>query len=159
MLVWCVKKRISIYSSFLLFCPKAERSPLPWPQGDKRDYNELLAQFQNATPARAAYSDPSQPSASTSTAQTTTSPQQIKSWLDALVHAVSQLDDRHKPLVEAIASLPWTTYEESVRKSFVRFQCVLAAARPEHLKPILQKAVASLRWGAFSYVIALHCRG
>lgn len=112
-------------------------------QGDRRDYNELIAQFQNAAPIRTSEQS-QQPSSSSSHSA---SPQQLKSWLEALIHAVSQLDDRHRPLVDAIASLPWTTYEDSVRRSFIRFHCVLVAARPEHLKPILEKVVYSLRWG------------
>jgi RNA polymerase I-specific transcription initiation factor RRN3 len=70
----------------------------------------------------------------------------LKSWLEALTQSISQFDKKHASLAEAIIDLPWATFDDAFVRVYVRFICVLVAARPEYLKMTLDKAVKAFRW-------------
>lgn len=57
---------------------------------------------------------------------------QLRRWLIALQHVVSQLGQRQSSLVESIVHMPWTTSpDESFVKSYIEFIGMLITARAE----------------------------
>ncbi|KAG8773840.1 hypothetical protein FRC16_005276 [Serendipita sp. 398] len=70
---------------------------------------------------------------------------QLKNWLLALSHVVSQLDKRHVSLVEAIVHMPWTTTtDETFVKSYIGFLGMLVSARTEWANIIVASAIRRL---------------
>ncbi|KAG5639716.1 hypothetical protein H0H81_005899 [Sphagnurus paluster] len=64
---------------------------------------------------------------------------QLRLWLLALSHVVSQLERTHSALVHAIVNMPWTTLDSITVKSYTVFIGMLISARPEYLSLILGK--------------------
>ena len=88
-------------------------------------YNELVSQF-------SATSDP-------------TDYNQLRTWLLALSHVVSQLDKRHVALVEAIVHMPWTiSPDENFVKVYMGFVGMLVSARTEWLNLVVASGVRRL---------------
>ncbi|KAG5648819.1 hypothetical protein DXG03_000168 [Asterophora parasitica] len=64
---------------------------------------------------------------------------QLRLWLLALSHVVSQLERTHSALVHAIVNMPWTTLDSATVKSYTVFIGMLISARPEYLSLVLGK--------------------
>jgi RNA polymerase I specific transcription initiation factor RRN3 len=64
---------------------------------------------------------------------------QLRLWVSALSHVVSQLERTHSALVEAVISMPWTTMDSIFVKSYISFVGMLVSARPEYLSLVLEK--------------------
>lgn len=95
---------------YLAFINNALKSKL---EGNTAPYEELVGQFTSSTSNPSDYS-------------------QLRRWLIALQHVVSQLGQRQASLVEAIVHMPWTTSpEESFVRSYVEFIGMLVTARAE----------------------------
>ncbi|KZT05644.1 RNA polymerase I-specific transcription initiation factor RRN3 [Laetiporus sulphureus 93-53] len=75
--------------------------------------------------------------------ETSLPPSQLRHWIFALSHVVSQLDRCHSLLVEAVLSVPWATMDTSFAKSYTSFIGMLISARPEYLSSVLGKIARS----------------
>ncbi|KAF5387925.1 hypothetical protein D9615_000645 [Tricholomella constricta] len=64
---------------------------------------------------------------------------QLRLWLLALSHVVSQLERAHSALVHAIVNMPWATLDSATVKSYTVFIGMLISARPEYLSLVLGK--------------------
>jgi RNA polymerase I-specific transcription initiation factor RRN3 len=70
---------------------------------------------------------------------------QLRRWLIALQHVVSQLGQRQVALVEAIVHMPWTTSpDDSFVKSYIEFIGMLVTARAEWRGIIVASAARRL---------------
>ncbi|TDL29829.1 RNA polymerase I-specific transcription initiation factor RRN3 [Rickenella mellea] len=97
-------------------------------QGKGEPFEELVNQF---NPKKLA-SDP------------ITATTQLRLWISALSHIISQLDRPHAALVEAIVSLPWTTMDAAFAKPYISFLGMLVSARPEYAHRVLEKTIQGL---------------
>ncbi|KAF8580614.1 RNA polymerase I-specific transcription initiation factor RRN3 [Ramaria rubella] len=68
-----------------------------------------------------------------------TSAAQLRLWMSALSHVVSQLERTHSALVNAVINMPWTAMDPSFVKAYVAFIGMLVSARPEYLSLVLEK--------------------
>jgi RNA polymerase I-specific transcription initiation factor RRN3 len=66
-------------------------------------------------------------------------PAQLRFWLLAISHVVSQLERTHYALVQAIVNMPWVTMDVATVKSYTVFMGILLSARPEYLSLTLAK--------------------
>jgi RNA polymerase I-specific transcription initiation factor RRN3 len=108
-------------------------------------YNELVSQFSAVAPMAT--------STSTSSEQKPTSSSQLRHWLSALSHVVSQLDKRYITLVEAIVYTPWTTFsDENLVKIYINFIGVLVSARTEYLSLVAGSTINRLTHRKCSHV-------
>ncbi|KAH7105304.1 RNA polymerase I-specific transcription initiation factor RRN3 [Auriculariales sp. MPI-PUGE-AT-0066] len=96
-------------------------------RGNSEPYEELVTQFSTKAVENG-----------------TTSTHQLRQWLNALTHVVSQLDRQHVALVEAIVTLPWHTMDDSLVKTYKNSIGILVSARPEYLQTVLARIVQSL---------------
>ncbi|KZS88162.1 RNA polymerase I-specific transcription initiation factor RRN3 [Sistotremastrum niveocremeum HHB9708] len=69
---------------------------------------------------------------------------QLRSWISALSHVVSQLEPAHSTLVDAILGIPWTLLDAAFVKSYISFIGMLVSARPEYLVPVLTRTAQGL---------------
>lgn len=91
--------------------------------GNSGPFDELVAQFSTT---QADYS-------------------QLKRWILALSHVVSQIDKRHAALVEALVYMPWTTnHDEAFVKCYISFIGMLVSARTEWLSIVVASAARRL---------------
>ncbi|EJU06295.1 RNA polymerase I-specific transcription initiation factor RRN3 [Dacryopinax primogenitus] len=100
-------------------------------KGKNGPYEELVTQFSTA----------SKPGP-------TTSLEQLRSWLDALSHVVSQLDKLYSSLVDSVLNLPWSTADELFVKSYIAFVGLLVSARPEYLGNVLERNVKGFTYNS-----------
>jgi len=89
-------------------------------------FNELVGQFATVGPPDAQ-------------GNSSISPSQLRLWLSALSHVVSQLERTHSALVNAIIGMPWTAMDATFVKSYMSFIGMLVSARPEYLGLVLEK--------------------
>jgi RNA polymerase I-specific transcription initiation factor RRN3 len=92
-------------------------------QGNNEPFNELVDQFNPKRPR--GDGAPVTP--------------QLRLWLLALSHMVSQLERQHAPLVDAIVNMPWFTMDTAFVNSYIDFTGMLLSARPEYLSLVLGK--------------------
>ncbi|VDB89900.1 unnamed protein product [Peniophora sp. CBMAI 1063] len=71
---------------------------------------------------------------------------ELKSWLQALAHVVSRLDQSHKTLVEAIVRMPWPALDASFVRAHSQFIGILVSARPEYLSLVLDTLAHGLTY-------------
>ena len=64
---------------------------------------------------------------------------QLRLWVSALSHVVSQLERTHSALVEAVINVPWTTMDITFVKEYISFIGMLVSARPEYLSLVLEQ--------------------
>ncbi|KZT62850.1 RNA polymerase I-specific transcription initiation factor RRN3 [Calocera cornea HHB12733] len=100
-------------------------------KGRNAPYEELVTQFSTA-----------------SKPEFTTSLDQLRSWLDALSHVVSQFEKLYASLVDAVLSLPWSTADEQFVKSYIAFVGLLVSARPEYIGNILERNVQGFTYNS-----------
>ncbi|KZV94214.1 RNA polymerase I-specific transcription initiation factor RRN3 [Exidia glandulosa HHB12029] len=98
-------------------------------RGDADPFDELVAQF-----------------SSKSLEDGTTSTHQLRQWLNALSHVVSQFARPHAALVDAVVSLPWYTMDDGLVKTYKSFIAILVSAKPEYLHPVLNRTAHSLTY-------------
>ncbi|EJD48533.1 RNA polymerase I-specific transcription initiation factor RRN3 [Auricularia subglabra TFB-10046 SS5] len=75
-----------------------------------------------------------------------TTTHQLRQWLNALSHVVSQLGRSHAALVDAVVALPWFTMDEGLVKTYKNFIGMLVSARPEYLRTVLSRTVQCLTY-------------
>ncbi|KZO98068.1 RNA polymerase I-specific transcription initiation factor RRN3 [Calocera viscosa TUFC12733] len=100
-------------------------------KGRNAPYQELVIQFSTA-----------------SKPDSTTSLEQLRSWLDALSHVVSQLEKLYASLVDSVLSLPWSTADEQFVKSYIAFVGLLVSAKPEYLGNVLDRNVRGFTYNS-----------
>lgn len=71
---------------------------------------------------------------------------ELKSWLQALAHVVSRLDQSHRTLVEAIVRMPWPALDASFVRAHSQFIGILVSARPEYLSLVLDTLAHGLTY-------------
>ncbi|KZV63337.1 RNA polymerase I-specific transcription initiation factor RRN3 [Peniophora sp. CONT] len=71
---------------------------------------------------------------------------ELKSWLQALAHVVSRLDQSHRTLVEAIVRMPWPGLDASFVRAHSQFIGILVSARPEYLSLVLDTLAHGLTY-------------
>ncbi|KAF8521855.1 RNA polymerase I-specific transcription initiation factor RRN3 [Gautieria morchelliformis] len=76
---------------------------------------------------------------------------QLRLWVSALSHVVSQLERTHSALVEAVINMPWVTMDSIFVKSYISFVGMLVSARPEYLSLVLEKTARG-----FTFRSSLH---
>jgi len=64
---------------------------------------------------------------------------QLRIWVAALSHVVSQLERTHSALAEAVIDMPWTTMDAIFVKTYIAFIGMLVSARPEYLSLVLER--------------------
>ena len=79
-------------------------------------------------------------------------PARIRSWLDALTHAMPRLDSRaHVVLIEAILSITWTALDESCIGPYIQFVAALLGAKPEFIGLVVKRAVKGFQYSAYTH--------
>jgi RNA polymerase I-specific transcription initiation factor RRN3 len=78
-------------------------------------------------------------------------PTRIRSWLDALVHAMPRIDSRaHVVLIETVLSITWTALDESCIGPYIHFVAALLGAKPEFVGLVVKRAVKGFHYSAWS---------
>ena len=81
---------------------------------------------------------------------------QLRLWILALSNVVSRLERCHSALIEAIVSMPWTTMDTNLVKSYTSFVGMLVSAKPEYLGTVLGKLAHGLTYRAFLPIPGCH---
>ena len=71
----------------------------------------------------------------------TASSAQLRLWISALSHVVSQFDRQHSLLVETIVNMSWTTMDAAFVKSYIAFMGILVSAKTEFLSLVLSSTI------------------
>ncbi|KAK4049742.1 DNA independent RNA polymerase I transcription factor [Microbotryomycetes sp. JL221] len=112
-------------------------------RGNNEHYTQLIGQFRSLLPSSAAASG--QQSTPSDAPQAPTS-SQLRIWLEALTHVVSQLDEKYVTLVDTILAVPWATMDDVFVNAYLRFVGALVSARAEWLKSVLDKCARGFRY-------------
>ena len=97
-------------------------------QGDSGDFNDIVAQFTSQSRVTHANSN-------------IASSAQLRLWISALSHVVSQFDRHHSSLVESIVNMSWTTMDAAFVKSYIAFMGILVSAKTEFLSLVLASTI------------------
>ncbi|KAG8689327.1 hypothetical protein FRC11_003127 [Ceratobasidium sp. 423] len=115
---------------YLTFVKNALKERL---RGNSEPFHELVGQF---SPAKLNETDGG-------------STVQLRSWIAALSHVVSSLERSHAPLVEAVLTTPWATYDDAFTATYTNFVGVLVSARPEYLASVLSRCVQGFTYQTY----------
>ncbi|KIJ57003.1 hypothetical protein M422DRAFT_198368 [Sphaerobolus stellatus SS14] len=131
------KYRKDMYLSFI------NNALLQKSKGVVEPFNELVSQFTSVGNVDA------QRNFGTPTSQ-------LRLWLSALSHVVSQLERTHSALVTAIVNMPWAILDVTFVKSYISFIGMLVSARPEYLGGVLEKIARGMTFRSGMHAVELH---
>ncbi|KAF8524664.1 RNA polymerase I-specific transcription initiation factor RRN3 [Hysterangium stoloniferum] len=96
-------------------------------KGNSEPFDELVNQFSSANTSEYGEASIGMPAT------------QLRLWISALSHVVSQIERTHSALIQAIVGMPWTTMDAGFVKAYVAFIGMLVSARPEYLSLVLER--------------------